>query len=58
MMQVPANSPSKETLDFKNLASPLYSKAAKFLRKDWIVKQKLIDNIGADQSILRTKEFA
>jgi hypothetical protein len=48
MMHVPADSSPKETLDFKNLASPMYSKAAKFLRKDWIVKQKLIDNFGAD----------
>jgi len=39
----------KESLDLKNLASPLYSREARFLKKDWVIKKKYLEKIQADR---------
>jgi len=44
-----------DSIDLKNLANPLYSKAARHLRKDWIVKKKQLDAINTNQ--LTTKQY-
>lgn len=31
------------------MASPLYSEAARFLKKDWVVKQKSLNKFESDQ---------
>lgn len=56
MIHVPAESILQhESINLSNLASPLYNKAARFLKKDWIVKKKQLDAICKDQ--LKTRDF-
>ena len=33
----------------KNVASPLYSEAARFLKKDWVVKNKSLDKFASER---------
>ena len=35
----------EDSIELRHVADPLYSKAARFLKKDWVVRKKMLENV-------------